>query len=64
LYVQGAADDHESWSQGLTPKVFWKHEAYLLSDEDGIEERIAEVLKEEREATISALSVRCSFSMF
>lgn len=24
-YVQGAADDHELWSNGLTPALFWKH---------------------------------------
>ena len=23
-YVQGAADDHELWSEGLTPEMFWK----------------------------------------
>ncbi|SCW03285.1 LAFE_0G07074g1_1 [Lachancea fermentati] len=24
-YVQGAADDHESWAKGLTPAVFWEN---------------------------------------
>ncbi|TPX31028.1 hypothetical protein SmJEL517_g05568 [Synchytrium microbalum] len=24
-YVQGAADDEESWSRGLTPELFWNH---------------------------------------
>lgn len=24
-YVQGAADDHELWSEGLTPTLFWSH---------------------------------------
>src|SRR5690242_7946036 len=30
-YVQGAADDHEAWSHGLTPSVFWKNKDLLLS---------------------------------
>ncbi|KAH9815190.1 tRNA A64-2'-O-ribosylphosphate transferase [Melampsora americana] len=30
-YVQGAGDDHESWSQGLTPKIFWKYATKFLS---------------------------------
>lgn len=24
-YVQGAADDHELWSNGLTPEIFWEN---------------------------------------
>ncbi|CCD27224.1 tRNA A64-2'-O-ribosylphosphate transferase NDAI_0K00350 [Naumovozyma dairenensis CBS 421] len=28
-YVQGAADDHELWSCGLTPELFWSHINYL-----------------------------------
>jgi tRNA A64-2'-O-ribosylphosphate transferase len=30
-YVQGAADDSESWACGLTPAFFWKHIDQLLS---------------------------------
>lgn len=29
-YIQGAADDHEGWSHGLTPILFWEHEKELL----------------------------------
>ena len=29
-YIQGAADDHEAWSQGLTPPLFWKHRDEIL----------------------------------
>lgn len=37
VYVQGAADDHEAWSHGLTPKLFWEHKSRLLAtDEDGL----------------------------
>lgn len=28
-YVQGAADDHELWANGLTPKLFWKYSEKL-----------------------------------
>ncbi|THH04313.1 hypothetical protein EW145_g5614 [Phellinidium pouzarii] len=30
-YVQGAGDDHENWSMGLTPDLFWKHKEKILS---------------------------------
>ncbi|KAJ2160623.1 tRNA A64-2'-O-ribosylphosphate transferase [Coemansia sp. RSA 552] len=30
VYVQGAADDHELWAGGLTPRLFWKHRRRLL----------------------------------
>lgn len=33
VYVQGAGDDHENWARGLTPDVFWKHQADLLACE-------------------------------
>lgn len=30
-YIQGAGDDSESWSHGLTPNVFWRYRAHLLT---------------------------------
>lgn len=33
-YIQGAADDHEAWSQGLTPSLFWAHKDKLLAMAD------------------------------
>ncbi|KAI4252935.1 MAG: hypothetical protein L6R42_007771 [Xanthoria sp. 1 TBL-2021] len=30
-YIQGAGDDSESWSQGLTPAIFWRHKDTLMS---------------------------------
>ncbi|KAK5166090.1 tRNA A64-2'-O-ribosylphosphate transferase [Saxophila tyrrhenica] len=30
-YVQGAADDHESWAHGLTPQLFWSNNGLLSS---------------------------------
>ncbi len=29
-YVQGAGDDSEGWSRGLTPRLFWQHKDLLL----------------------------------
>lgn len=30
-YIQGAGDDSEGWSQGLTPALFWQHQDKLLN---------------------------------
>ena len=30
-YVQGAADDSESWARGITPTLFWRHKVKLLA---------------------------------
>ncbi|KAI4176095.1 MAG: hypothetical protein LQ346_007954 [Caloplaca aetnensis] len=30
-YIQGAADDSESWSHGLTPSLFWQYKETLLA---------------------------------
>lgn len=31
VYVQGAGDDEEHWSRGLTPELFWAHRDALLA---------------------------------
>ncbi|KAH5535459.1 hypothetical protein HBI27_172210 [Parastagonospora nodorum] len=47
-YIQGAADDHEAWSHGLTPPVFWKHKALLMStSEEDAPDVVAKLLEEE-----------------
>ncbi|KAF2755973.1 hypothetical protein EJ05DRAFT_502447 [Pseudovirgaria hyperparasitica] len=33
-YVQGAGDDAEGWSRGLTAPLFWRHKARLLNSTD------------------------------
>jgi tRNA A64-2'-O-ribosylphosphate transferase len=44
-YVQGAADDHEAWSCGLTAPVFWKNlETLLATAEDHLPAKIAELV--------------------
>jgi tRNA A64-2'-O-ribosylphosphate transferase len=39
-YIQGAGDDHQSWSLGLTPRMFWQHKDWIL--EDGIDPETCE----------------------
>lgn len=34
-YVQGAADDQESWACGLNPSIFWLNEKVLLNSDEG-----------------------------
>ncbi|KAG7005130.1 initiator tRNA phosphoribosyl transferase [Physcia stellaris] len=45
-YVQGAADDSESWAQGLTPNLFWRHEKELLGTR---EDELPELIRRLRE---------------
>ncbi|BGP36497.1 tRNA A64-2'-O-ribosylphosphate transferase [Rhodotorula kratochvilovae] len=43
-YVQGSGDDHEAWSKGLTPPVFWEHADEILSaSRKDIDEVIARI---------------------
>ena len=49
-YIQGAGDDSEAWSCGLTPQIFWKHRDQLMrSPEDDLPEIIEELLNGEEE---------------
>jgi len=55
-YVQGAADDHEAWSCGLTAPVFWKNSDVLLSTaEDDLPAKIAELVNESASVKDAAL---------
>jgi hypothetical protein len=29
-YIQGSGDDHETWSLGLTPRLFWQNKGEIL----------------------------------
>lgn len=40
-YIQGAGDDSEGWSKGLTPTLFWRHSEQLLS---AVEEDIPDLI--------------------
>jgi tRNA A64-2'-O-ribosylphosphate transferase len=48
-YIQGAADDHEAWSHGLTPTVFWSNKDMLLNtNEDDLPKLIRKLVSEEK----------------
>ena len=46
-YVQGAGDDTEHWSRGLTPDMFWKHRNELLGNrtEEELQQRVDEIVE-------------------
>ena len=45
-YIQGAGDDSEGWSRGLTPAMFWQHSTFLLSASFDEEEDVDKLLQE------------------
>jgi tRNA A64-2'-O-ribosylphosphate transferase len=48
-YIQGAADDHEAWSHGLTPELFWSNKDDLLqTNEEDLPTKIASLVKQDR----------------
>ncbi|KAL6052595.1 tRNA A64-2'-O-ribosylphosphate transferase, variant 3 [Balamuthia mandrillaris] len=58
-YIQGAGDDEESWSQGLTPSLFWRNRSYILNyhhffsqDEDQDQDLIFDKGQQMDESTI------------
>ncbi|GAA6056027.1 hypothetical protein JCM3770_002148 [Rhodotorula araucariae] len=56
-YVQGSGDDHEAWSKGLTPPVFWEHADEILgASREDIDEVIARILASSL-ADLSTLSL-------
>ncbi|KEP50671.1 initiator tRNA phosphoribosyl transferase [Rhizoctonia solani 123E] len=55
-YVQGSGDDHEMWSKGLTPDLFWRHKSELLAcDQDDLEGSIVQILKDARNSDGAAI---------
>ncbi|KIW20376.1 hypothetical protein PV08_00951 [Exophiala spinifera] len=45
-YIQGAGDDSEGWSHGLTAQVFWRHRQRLMSSsEEELPDIIDELMK-------------------
>ena len=49
-YIQGAADDSESWAHGLTPGLFWQHKAALAATaEDDLPDLITSLVSQTRE---------------
>jgi tRNA A64-2'-O-ribosylphosphate transferase len=53
-YIQGAGDDAEGWSSGLTPPLFWSNQTKLLAtNEEDLPEVIKELLNTSQGSTVS-----------
>lgn len=49
-YIQGAGDDNEGWSRGLTPRIFWKNKRILMNAaEQDLPEIIDQILSAEQD---------------
>ncbi|KAJ1922001.1 tRNA A64-2'-O-ribosylphosphate transferase [Mycoemilia scoparia] len=46
LYVQGSADDHETWSMGLSPRLFWKHRVEILESSQDSQDVVQRIVGE------------------
>jgi len=56
MYVQGAADDAESWACGLTPELFWSERVVLLNTaEDDLPDVIAGLLSRSTLSNVKAI---------
>ena len=50
-YIQGAGDDSEGWSKGLTPNLFWKYREQLLAaDQEDIPDLIEDLITTDQES--------------
>ncbi|CUA74343.1 putative protein C3F10,06c [Schizosaccharomyces pombe 972h-] [Rhizoctonia solani] len=55
-YVQGSGDDHEMWSKGLTPDLFWRNKSELLAcNQEALEDSIAQILEDARNSDGAAV---------
>jgi tRNA A64-2'-O-ribosylphosphate transferase len=51
-YIQGAADDSESWAKGLTAEVFWKYKDELMdAGEEELPDLIDKLVGEEKDGS-------------
>ena len=58
-YIQGAGDDSEGWSQGLTPPVFWGYRERLrITPKEEVPDLIQELIKIETSKAIASTAVR------
>lgn len=64
-YIQGAADDHEAWSHGLTPSLFWNNRASLLhTNEEDLPTKIAQLVSEDRGADASTTLISPTTTLY
>ncbi|KAF1939311.1 hypothetical protein EJ02DRAFT_408790 [Clathrospora elynae] len=64
-YIQGAADDHEAWSNGLTPTLFWENKDLLMStSEEDAPSVISKLVKEEKGSKAIATLIAPTSELF
>ncbi|XP_014553746.1 hypothetical protein COCVIDRAFT_106824 [Bipolaris victoriae FI3] len=64
-YIQGAADDHEAWSHGLTPPLFWKNRDMLMRmNEEDAPEIIAKLIKEQKGSGAAASLIKPTSQLY
>ncbi|KAG9202686.1 hypothetical protein G6514_004178 [Epicoccum nigrum] len=63
-YIQGAADDHEAWSHGLTPPLFWSNKEELLrTNEEDLPSKVAQLVGQERPSDAVATLIKPTSSL-
>jgi tRNA A64-2'-O-ribosylphosphate transferase len=64
-YIQGAADDHEAWSHGLTPALFWANkDALLQTNEEELPAKIGSLVSQDRETDAVTTLVNPTTSLY
>ncbi|KAJ4353695.1 tRNA A64-2'-O-ribosylphosphate transferase [Didymosphaeria variabile] len=64
-YIQGAADDHEAWSQGLTSTLFWSHKHELLNtNEEDLPDLIKRLVEEETTSDAVPILVKPTSNLY
>ncbi|KAF2205176.1 hypothetical protein GQ43DRAFT_437295 [Delitschia confertaspora ATCC 74209] len=64
-YIQGAADDHEAWSNGLTPILFWENKDQLLNtNEENLPSLIAELVAKDTNTVSIATLIKPTTTLY
>jgi len=58
-YIQGAGDDSEGWSRGLTPQLFWRHKDILLETPESEQPGLIRGLLDDAEASRASGAPGC-----
>ncbi|KAF1972206.1 hypothetical protein BU23DRAFT_555241 [Bimuria novae-zelandiae CBS 107.79] len=64
-YVQGAADDHEAWSKGLLPTLFWSNMDQLLNTkEEDLPGLIAQLIRDENRPAATPILIKPTSNLY
>jgi tRNA A64-2'-O-ribosylphosphate transferase len=66
-YIQGAGDDSEGWSRGLTPALFWQHKEDLFNTPESELERLIRMLivdARKDDKAIAAVRIAPTFNLY